>query len=117
MQNVAEALTEKWGGSARAHFIGEYYRAPQGSRNVLREFGVTREGMPSDNIHDSPGITLNMMLDDINSVRWAERVATGQATINGVDISDLTEALGWAEEIADARSERTANTIRDRLAN
>jgi len=117
MQNVAEALTEKWEGSARAHFIGEYYRAPQGSRNVLREFGVAREGMPSDNIHDSPGITLNMMLDDINSVRWAERVATGQATINGVDISDLTEALGWAEEIADARSERTANIIRDRIAN
>ncbi|MGB1840752.1 MAG: creatininase family protein [Longimicrobiales bacterium] len=115
MQNVAEALTQKWGGSARAHFIGEYYRAPQGSRNVLRELGVTREGMPSDNIHDSPGITLNMMLDDIDSVRWAERVATGQATINGVDISDLTQALTWAEEIADARSERTANIIRERI--
>jgi creatinine amidohydrolase/Fe(II)-dependent formamide hydrolase-like protein len=116
MQNVAESLSAKWGGNGAAHFIGEYYRAPEGSRNVLRELGVTRDGMPSDAIHDSPGITLNMMLDDISSVRWAERVATGEATINGVDISNLPEALRWAEEIADSRSERTANIIRDRIA-
>jgi creatinine amidohydrolase/Fe(II)-dependent formamide hydrolase-like protein len=96
MENVANALTSKWGGRGAAHFIGEYYRAPQGSRNVLRELGVTHDGMPSDAIHDSPGITLNMMLDDVNSV---------------------TEALMWAEEIADARSERTANIIRDRIGN
>lgn len=116
MQNVAEALTTKWGGNGAAHFIGEYYRAPEGSRNVLRDLGVTRDGMPSDAIHDSPGITLNMMLDDVSSVRWAERVETGEAMINGVDISNLPEALGWAEQIADSRSERTANIIRDRIA-
>jgi creatinine amidohydrolase/Fe(II)-dependent formamide hydrolase-like protein len=116
LENVAGALTSKWGGEAAAHFIGEYYRAPEGSRNVLRELGVTHEGMPSDDIHDSPGITLNMMLDDINSVRWSERVRTRQATINGVDISSLPQALQWAEEIADARSERTANIIRERIA-
>jgi len=116
MENVAAALTEKWDGDAAAHFIGEYYRTPAGSRNVLRELGVTHEGMPSDNLHDSPGITLNMMLDDINSVRWSERVKTGQAQINGVDISNLPEALTWADEIADARSERTAGIIRDRIA-
>lgn len=116
MENVAQALTARWNGNGAAHFIGEYYRAPEGSRNVLRELGVTRDGMPSDAIHDSPGITLNMMLDDVSSVRWAERVATGEATINGVDISDLPTALRWAEEIADSRSERTANIIRDRIA-
>ncbi len=116
MRNVAEALTEKWSGSAAAHFIGEYYRAPEGSRNVLRERGLITDGMPSDNIHDSPGITLNMMLDDVSSVRWAERVATGQATINGVDISDLPAALELAGEIADVRSERTARIIRDRIS-
>jgi len=115
MENVAGALTAKWGGAARAHFVGEYYRTPPGSRNVLRELGVTSDGMPDDGLHDSPGITLNMMLDDISSVRWAERVATRQAVINGVDISDLPQALRWAEEIADARSERTAGIIRDRI--
>jgi len=115
MSNVADALNAKWGDEAAAHFIGEYYRAPEGSRNVLRERGVVRRGMPNDGIHDSPGITLNMMLDDLDSVRWEERVEAGLATINGVDISDLTEALEWAEEIADARSERTAEIIRERI--
>lgn len=116
MQNVAEALTAKWAGDGAAHFIGEYYRAPEGSRNVLRDLGVMRDGMPNDAIHDSPGITLNMMLDDPSSVRWAERVATGQATINGVDISDLSQSLEWAAEIADERSARTARIIEERIA-
>lgn len=116
MENVANALNSKWGGHGAAHFIGEYYRSPAGSRNVLRELGVTHDDMPSDGLHDSPGITLNMMLDDPNSVRWADRVATGQAMINGVDLSNLTESLGWAEEIADVRTERTANLIRSRIA-
>ena len=36
---------------------------------MLRELGVTKEGMPDDGLHDSPGITLNMMLTDPESVR------------------------------------------------
>lgn len=115
MENVANALNAKWSGQGRAHFIGEYYRSPEGSRDVLRERGVVVDGMPSDGLHDDPTITLNMMLDDISSVRWAERVATRQATINGVDISDLPQALQWAEEIADARSRETAAVIQARI--
>ena len=116
MENVANALNAKWHGHARAHFIGEYYRSPPGSRDVLRELGVTIDDDPSDGLHDSPGITLNMMLDDPNSVRWEARVATRQAVINGVSIADLTQSLQWAEEIAAARSEGTANIIKDRIA-
>ena len=71
--------------------------------------------MPSDGLHDDPEMTLNMMLDNPNSVRWAERVRTGQATIDGVDISNLTRALTWAEEIADVRVEWTVDLIRDRV--
>ena len=44
--------------------------------------------MPDDGLHDSPGITLNMMLTDPKSVRWEERVKAGKATINGVSIAD-----------------------------
>jgi creatinine amidohydrolase/Fe(II)-dependent formamide hydrolase-like protein len=116
MENVAAALTAKWGGNGRAHFIGEYYRPPEGSRNVLRELGVTSDDQPSDGLHDDPEITMNMMLDDIRSVRWAERVETRQATIDGVDLSNLPQVLSWAEEIADAYAERTARIIRDRIS-
>ena len=113
--NVAEALTSKWGATANAIHIGEYYRAPQGTPNVLRDLGVTREGMPSDGLHDSPGIALNMMLDDPDSVRWAARVKTNQATINGVSIADLGRSLELAKAISDARSKRTADVIRERI--
>jgi len=113
-ENVANALAAKWGGQARALHIGEYYTAPPGTPNVLRELGVTREGMPSDGLHDSPGITLNMMLSDINSVRWPERVEADQATINGVSIADLPTALQWARQISEARAARTADLIRQR---
>jgi creatinine amidohydrolase len=115
MANVVNALNAEWGSGTRAHFIGEYYRRPEGSRNVLQELGVTNEDMPSDGLHDDPNITLNMMLDDPNSVRWQARVATGQAVINGVDISNLSQSLAWAEEIADARTARTAKIIQDRI--
>ena len=71
--------------------------------------------MPSDGLHDSPGIALNMMLDDPDSVRWAARVKTNQATINGVSIADLGRSLELAKAISDARSKRTADVIRERI--
>ena len=116
MENVATALSAKWDGEAAAIHISEYYRAPPGTPNVLRDLGVTREGMPDDGLHDGAAITLNMMLDDPRSVRWAERVATRQAVINGVSIADLGTALERAKQVSDARAARTAAVIRERIA-
>jgi len=116
MENVATALNAKWGANAAAIFIPEYYRTPPGTPNVLRDLGVVTENMPRDGLHDSPGITLNMMLDDPDSVRWAARVKTGQAVINGVSIADLNKSLEIAKAISDARAKRTAVLIRERIA-
>ena len=115
-ETVAERLTAAWDGEAAVHHIGEYYRRPANAPNVLRDESVTREGMPNDGIHDSPGITLNMMLDDINSVRWAERVEAGQAVINGVSIADLERSLELARKISEARASWTADLIRERIS-
>src|SRR5687768_343759 len=113
---VAEALTKQWAGSAFAATIPGYYDAPPGSPNVLRDLGVTKEGMPNDGLHDSPGITLNMMLTDPRSVRWEERVKAGKATINGVSIADKTKALEWAKAIVEARATRTVDLIKKAIA-
>ena len=117
MDNVATALTEAWGGEASVIFIPEYYRTPPGTPNVLRDLGIVSEDMPRDGLHDSPGITLNMMLDDPASVRWAERVEAGQAVINGVSIADLGKSLEVARQISDARAARTARLIEERIGN
>ena len=116
MENVATALSARWAGDAAAIHIPEYYRAPPGTPNVLRDLGVTKEGMPDDGLHDNPAITLNMMLDDPRSVRWAARVATRQAVINGVSIADLGRSLELATKVSDARAKRTAEVIRKRIA-
>ena len=113
---VAEKLNTEWSGSPVVAHIGEYYTAPPGTPNVLRQLGVVRDGQADDGLHDSPGITLNMMLTDPASVRWAERVAAGKATINGVSIENKERALALARQIVDARAERTVALIRTAIA-
>ena len=61
---VADKLTAQFAGAAFVATIPGYYTAPPGTPNVLRQLGVTKDGMPDDGLHDSPGITLNMMLTD-----------------------------------------------------
>ena len=113
---VAEKLNTEWNGSPVVAHIGEYYTAPPGTPNVLRQLGVVKDGQPDDGLHDSPGITLNMMLTDPASVRWAERVKAGKATINGVSIENKERALALARQIVDARAERTVALIRTAIA-
>lgn len=113
---VAEKLTAQFAGSAFVATIPGYYTAPPGTPNVLRQLGVTKDGMPDDGLHDSPGITLNMMLADPNSVRWDARVKAGKATINGVDISNLNRSREWARAIVDARANRTVALIKQAIA-
>ncbi len=113
---VADGLTAKWAGAAFAATIPEYYTAPPGTPNVLRQLGVTKEGMPDDGLHDSPGITLNMFLTDPKSVRWEERVKAGKATINGVSIADRNKSLEWARAIVEARASRTVELIKKAIA-
>ncbi|MEY4634393.1 MAG: hypothetical protein RJA55_191 [Acidobacteriota bacterium] len=113
---VADKLTAQFAGAAFVATIPGYYTAPPGTPNVLRQLGVTKDGMPDDGLHDSPGITLNMMLTDPNSVRWAARVKANKATINGVDISDLNRSREWARAIVEARATRTVNLIQQAIA-
>jgi creatinine amidohydrolase len=114
---VAEKLTAQWNGTPVVAHIPQYYTAPPGTPNVLRQLGVVKEGQADDGLHDSPGITLNMMLADPNSVRWEQRVKAGKATINGVSIADKAKSLDLARKIVDARATRTAGTIRTAIAN
>ena len=116
MGRVAQTLTAQWDGAPGVIHVPEYYRAPPGTPNVLRDLGVTNENMPRDGLHDGVGITLNMMLDAPSSVRWAERVKTDQAVINGVSVADLGRALELGKLVSAARAQRTAEVIRDRIA-
>ena len=116
MQAVADRFTEEWSGTPLVAHIREHYAYNTVSA-LLDEMGVTTEDMESDGLHDDPGITMNMMVTDPESVRWSARAEAGLATINGVSIEDRDRAVEIGQQIVAMRAENTANAIREAIAN
>ena len=71
----------------------------------------------SDGMHDDPIITLNMFIDDPNSVRYDARVKANKATINGVSIADKAKALETGRKIVEMRATNTVAAIKKAIAN
>ena len=111
---IAEELTAKWAGKALALHIAEYYEYNKVAE-YMKSHGIV-DGK-SDNMHDDPIITLNMFIDDPNSVRYDARVKAGKATINGVSIADSQKNLEMAKAIVEYRATVTANAIKTAIAN
>jgi creatinine amidohydrolase len=116
MKTVAEKLNAQWNGSPVVAHIPEYY-AYNTVAKLLDDLGVTKPDMKSDNMHDDPGITMNMMVADPNSVRLDARVKAGKATINGVSIADKARALDIGRKIVEMRANNTVAAIRKAIAN
>jgi creatinine amidohydrolase/Fe(II)-dependent formamide hydrolase-like protein len=116
MTNVAQRLNEQWAANPVVAHIPEHY-AYSTVGALLRELGVTKEGQPDDGLHDDPGITMNMMVADPESVRWSARVKADKATINGVSIADKDQALEIGRKIVEMRATNTAEAIRKAIAN
>jgi creatinine amidohydrolase/Fe(II)-dependent formamide hydrolase-like protein len=114
-KTVAEKLTAKWAGKAVALHIPEYY-----TYNVVTKHFEDQGALPkdrkSDNMHDDPVITLNMFIDDPNSVRYDARVKAGKATIDGVSIADRAKATDLAKKIVAFRADYTVAAINKALA-
>jgi creatinine amidohydrolase len=113
-QKVAEQLSKQWQ-TARAYYIPEYYASWEGADDIFLKKGLTKKGV-RDAIHDDPSSTTLMMLTDPASVRWAERVKAGKTTIDGVNIADQQQALGWGRELLEHRASVTADAIRKAIA-
>ena len=110
---VAEELTAKWAGKALALHIPEYYDYASVSKHMAANGIVDGK---SDNMHDDPIITLNMFIDDPNSVRYDARVKAGKATINGVSIADRAKATAQAKQIVEFRATKTVEAINKAIA-
>jgi creatinine amidohydrolase len=106
-------LNHKWSGTTLVAHIQEYYDYASVAK-FMEGHGI-KETKP-ENMHDDPIITLNMFIDDPNSVRYDARVKAGKATINGVSIADRNKSLEWARAIVEARATRTAELIRKAIA-
>ena len=116
MKAVAEKLNAQWNGNPVVAHIPEYYDYASVGK-LLTQLGVTKEGDKGDGLHDDPGITMNMMITDPNSVRWEQRVKAGKATINGVSIADKTKTLETAKKVVEMRATSTVAAINKAIAN
>ncbi len=105
---VAEALTTKWAAKALALHIPEYYDYASVSKHMTAHGIVDGK---SDGLHDDPIITLNMFIDDPNSVRYDARVKAGKASINGHSIADRAKATAQAKQIVEFRATKTVEAI------
>lgn len=114
MQAVADAMNARWT-DARAHFIPEYYQSYTDAFDFIEEeLGVT-EPM-SEGIHDDVVITTQMMTQDLESVRYQQRLEAGNASINGVSIADLHRARMIGNAILQFRVEATVAAIEAAIA-
>jgi creatinine amidohydrolase/Fe(II)-dependent formamide hydrolase-like protein len=110
---IAEELTNKWAGKALAVHVAEYYRYAEVA-DYMKTHGIV-DGT-SDNMHDDPIISLNMFIDDPNSIRYDARVKAGKATINGVNISDKAKNTALAKQIVEFRATKTVEAINRLIA-
>ena len=109
MAAVAEALTERWRGGARAHFVPEFYRYREVFEYMEAELGISEP--TNDGIHDDFVITSIMMVVDPESVRHPQRVKAGKATINGLSIEDLEATVEIGRKLLQFRVDRTVEAI------
>jgi len=115
MKAVADKLNTQWNGRPVVAHIPEYY-AYNTVAKLLTDLGVTKADGPHDNLHDDPGITLNMFMTDPASVRWNQRVKAGKATIDGVSIADKAKNLEIGRKIVDMRATNTVAAIKKAIA-
>lgn len=114
MAAVAGELNERWRGSARAHFIPEFYRYGEVREWMQNELGITEP--TNDGFHDDFVITSIMMVEDPTSVRHEQRVRAGKASINGVSIKDREATIEIGRKLLGFRVDRAVEAIRAAVA-
>ena len=118
MANVAAKLTESWNSeSARIHFVREFYDPgwEATEQYTERELGIAESR--HDGYHDDIWVTAMMMVTDPEQVRYRQRIEAGLASINGIAIDSLDEAVQLGRKMIEFRAGFTADAIRDVVSN
>jgi hypothetical protein len=116
MKTVAANLTGKWGAGSKTtiHFIPEYYQYPEAYKWAAANLGWKE--VPEGH-HDDPTISTIMMTVDPNAVRIKQRMAKKKASINGIPLAPVEQAVAWGKKLVDYRAQVTVDAIKKALAN
>lgn len=113
MERVANLLNERWD-NARAHFVPEFYNYDDVLEYMETELGVVQP--VDDGVHDNFYINSIMMTVDPTVVRLDERLAAGNAMINGVPLTPLYKTLQVGNALIEFRTKVTVDAIRAAIA-
>jgi creatinine amidohydrolase/Fe(II)-dependent formamide hydrolase-like protein len=114
MKTVAATLSSKWNGSKTTiHFIPEYYQYPEAYKYAAANFGWKE--VPEGH-HDDPTISTLIMTVDPNAVRIKQRIAKNKASINGIPLAPVEQAVAWGKKLVDYRAQVTVDAIKKALA-
>jgi creatinine amidohydrolase len=114
MKAVATDLTARWAGSKTAiRFIPEYYDYPGTYKWADQTFGWNEK---VEGLHDDPIITTTMMTVNPDLVRIKERQAKGKASINGISLVPIDQAVAAGKRIVEHRADVTVEAIKKAFA-
>ena len=115
LEATAATLNERWAGSgATAYYIPEYYNYQDVGRYMEDELGYVET--VDDGHHDDFYITSLMMVTDPEAVRYHQRVEAGEATINGLSITPIGQALEVGHRLMKFRVDTTVKAIHASMA-
>ena len=120
MSETADKLNDHWGGTARAHYIEEYYREDIWSCEYLEEelhifqkpdiCSATRD-LYHDDVHYSSIVATT----DPERIRARQRMEAGLYSINEVELGPLERTLEIGRELIAYRTGITVRAIRESL--
>ena len=113
MEDVAWDLNNRWRDSGTAaHFVIEYYTPGWEETEKYTEEVLDVSESQNDGHHDDIWVTAMMMVTDPSSVRYHERVEADLASINGVKIAPMEDAIVLGQKMVTFRAQYTADAIR-----
>ncbi|MGE0284250.1 MAG: creatininase family protein [Rhodospirillaceae bacterium] len=95
--------------------ISEYYDYDSVEK-LLRDKKVLMAQNPNDGLHDSVGITLNILANHPSEVRLEERIKTNNASLAGVSFADKAANRTLAQEVIAFRTKATVDAIKKTIA-
>ncbi len=116
MEEVADELSQTWAGEdvVIAH-IPEYYNYAEILEYQNEVMGVP-EVQYDEGYHDNFYITSMIMNEDPSYVRLEQRIRAGNASINGISLTPIGEALEHGRRLIDFRTDATVEAIRRVIA-
>jgi creatinine amidohydrolase len=116
MQQVADALRSEWADEdvVIAH-IPEYYNYQDVLAYQRDELGID-EDPRLEGLHDDYYITTIIMNDDPEFVRLGQRIDAGKASINGISILPIDDALEHGRRLIEFRTDATIAAMRAAIA-